>query len=143
VRIAAIVLSDTDKWYNDAGQQLKKSLGKFDQSLHGGEFVIVSGMRVLRCAFIYAQILIRPSINLSMVVRFLNTNLKDEERKRILKWIYNKDTISTHNSKKARRTPGTGAWFLSSPEFENWIEGTSSNTLICYGIRTYLQFNSR
>jgi len=52
VRIASIVLSDTDKWYNDAGQQLKKSLGKFDQSLQGGEFVIVSGMRILSCLYL-------------------------------------------------------------------------------------------
>ena len=47
VRIASTIFTDTDKWYKDTEQQLKNSLKRFNDSLQGGEFVIISGMNLL------------------------------------------------------------------------------------------------
>ena len=86
----------------------------------------------------------KPYINLSIVYFIIfNANFEGERRKQILKWINEKDTTLTHESNRADHTPGGGAWFLASPEFENWIDGKSSNTLICYGIHTFLCFDPR
>ena len=71
---------------------------------------------------------------------FLTANIKGGRKLQMLKWIYEKDPTSTHESIKERRTPGTLGWFFSSPEFENWIDG-ASDTLICYGIRTCLRYD--
>jgi hypothetical protein len=71
---------------------------------------------------------------------FLSTTmliLEDVKRKQVCKWLFNKDVTSRHENIRARRTERTGGWFLETPELKNWLKETSSNTLICYGMRIY------
>ncbi|TQW09250.1 vps9-ankyrin repeat-containing protein [Cordyceps javanica] len=48
--------------------------------------------------------------------------LRAMERSTILKWITQKDYGSAHTVHLARRTDGTGQWFLDSPVFKTWLE---------------------
>ncbi|KAM7191628.1 Ankyrin repeat-containing domain protein [Naviculisporaceae sp. PSN 640] len=56
-----------------------------------------------------------------------------EERKKILDWISAEDFTATHQDFINRRQPGTGEWFLNSPEYQKWLGGTGQ-TLFCPGI---------
>jgi hypothetical protein len=50
-----------------------------------------------------------------------------------MKWLSPTDFPSQKNDIITRRQEGTGQWFLDSPEFKRWLEG-SDKTLFCPGI---------
>jgi hypothetical protein len=58
---------------------------------------------------------------------------RDQLRDKILNWI-SSDNFSTRQSDFiGRREEGTGLWFLNTPEFETWVQG-SKQTLFCPGM---------
>ena len=57
---------------------------------------------------------------------------KDEDVK-ILDWLTPVDYGPQQTDYIGRRQPGTGQWFLDSPEFQAWLE-TNNQTLFCPGI---------
>jgi hypothetical protein len=40
-----------------------------------------------------------------------------------------------HGRMQKIRHPGTGAWFMTLPEFKDWRDGENSAVMCCYGIR--------
>lgn len=61
---------------------------------------------------------------------------RDQERQKIqvlVEWISSAKYSSQQSDFIARRQPGTGQWFLESPEFNSWFCGPS-HTLFCPGI---------
>lgn len=51
----------------------------------------------------------------------------------ILDWFCSFDHGQQLADLRNRRAPGTGNWFLKSPEFMGWLEGTGQ-TLFCHGM---------
>ncbi|KAF9894874.1 hypothetical protein FE257_004495 [Aspergillus nanangensis] len=67
-----------------------------------------------------------------------NTSIYSDDGDAIPNWISSLSTLEfekKHNSSTeiARQAPGSGAWFLESPQFIQWEDGTN-NRLWCYGI---------
>lgn len=61
---------------------------------------------------------------------------RDQERQKnqvLVEWISSAKYSSQQSDFIARREPGTGQWFLDSPEFKNLLAG-NSHTLFCPGI---------
>ena len=58
---------------------------------------------------------------------------EDTERKAILDWITPTEYASQHSDFIDRRQPGTGEWFLDSPEYGRWV-ARSEPTLFSPGI---------
>lgn len=61
---------------------------------------------------------------------------RDQDRRKnqmLVEWISSAKYSSQQSDFIARRQPGTGQWFLDSPEFSNWLGGPS-HTLFCPGI---------
>ncbi|KAF2791757.1 ankyrin [Melanomma pulvis-pyrius CBS 109.77] len=61
---------------------------------------------------------------------------QDQDRQRhrlIMDWLSSNDFPAQHSDFIARRQADTGLWFLGSPEFTEWVSG-SSKTLFCPGI---------
>lgn len=56
-----------------------------------------------------------------------------QEHQLLVEWISSAKHSSQQSDFIARRQPGTGQWFLDSPEFNNWLDGPS-HTLFCPGI---------
>jgi len=45
-------------------------------------------------------------------------------------------TLTFSNSRKERH-PGTGQWLFERPDFKQWVENTTTGTILwCHGIRT-------
>lgn len=52
----------------------------------------------------------------------------------ILDWLCPLSALQKHSDIKARRAPGTGAWFLQGEEVASWLRPESSNhELLCLG----------
>ena len=61
---------------------------------------------------------------------------RDQDRRKnqvLVEWISSAKYSSQQSDFIARRQPGTGQWFLDSPEFNSWLGG-ASHTLFCPGI---------
>ena len=60
-----------------------------------------------------------------------------ERQCEILNWLSNEDFAGKHESIRKQRTVDTGAWFLTSREFQEWCteELESSSVLLCLGDR--------
>ncbi|KAH4217774.1 hypothetical protein HBH70_194640 [Parastagonospora nodorum] len=61
---------------------------------------------------------------------------QDQDRQRhhlIMDWLSSADFSAQQSDFIARRQEETGFWFLESPEFTDWVSGTSQ-TLFCHGI---------
>ncbi len=56
-----------------------------------------------------------------------------EQSQRVLDWITELDFNGQHNDNLKQRLDGTGAWFLESAEFNQWID-QPQQTLYCPGI---------
>ncbi|KAK6336859.1 hypothetical protein TWF718_009648 [Orbilia javanica] len=63
----------------------------------------------------------------------LRYDLAEDENHKILNWITPIDDSPQHNDILSRRQPGTGKWFLTSPQYQNWIN-TKKAILFCPGI---------
>ncbi|KIM99237.1 hypothetical protein OIDMADRAFT_43209 [Oidiodendron maius Zn] len=59
--------------------------------------------------------------------------LKLQERHAIIEWLSPTDFPAQQHDIITRRHEGTGQWFLDSPEFKRWLQG-SDKTLFCPGI---------
>ncbi|RTE73040.1 hypothetical protein BHE90_012533 [Fusarium euwallaceae] len=57
----------------------------------------------------------------------------DRDAARILEWLTLVDYAPQHNDLFRQRQPGTGQWFLDSPEFKEWA-ASEGQTLFCHGI---------
>ncbi|PMD40956.1 hypothetical protein L207DRAFT_544209 [Hyaloscypha variabilis F] len=58
----------------------------------------------------------------------------EERRRKLLERLSKVDCKCRHRKLKESRHEGTGAWFTSSPEFEQWMKASYSSVLCCYGI---------
>lgn len=67
----------------------------------------------------------------------------EERRRKLLERLSKVDCKHRHRKLKESRHEGTGAWFTSSPEFEQWMGASYSSVLCCYGIRTSTTLHSR
>ncbi|KAL8691378.1 MAG: hypothetical protein Q9224_004193 [Gallowayella concinna] len=56
-----------------------------------------------------------------------------EKRQEVLAWFSPLNFSKTQQDVFARREDGTGQWFIDSPEFQDWVSG-STCTLCCPGI---------
>lgn len=56
-----------------------------------------------------------------------------QKNQALVEWISSAKYSSQQSDFIASRQTGTGQWFLDSPEFNNWLDG-SSRTLFCPGI---------
>lgn len=57
----------------------------------------------------------------------------DAEDKKVLEWLTQLDYADDHNYQRRKRQPGTGEWFLKSPNFQAWLE-QEGQTMFCSGI---------
>ena len=51
----------------------------------------------------------------------------------ILDWLAPIETLHKHRDVQAKRSPGTGQWFLDKLEFRKWLEEDSLHDLLCIG----------
>ena len=51
----------------------------------------------------------------------------DQERREILKWLVTTDPSSNHNAAFHLHEPHTGKWFFGSPEYKDWLTGSTSH----------------
>ncbi|KAI2839829.1 hypothetical protein CBS147321_10870 [Aspergillus niger] len=56
-----------------------------------------------------------------------------EEEEKCLEWLSLPDYAIQQSDLVGRRQPGTGVWFLETPEFRTWVQ-SSQQTLFCPGI---------
>src|ERR1700761_1585719 len=66
------------------------------------------------------------------VLELLDTK-RDQKHKEILEWLTHIDYTLQQHDIINRRHEGTAQWFLDSPEFKRWLQG-SDKTLFCPGI---------
>lgn len=66
-------------------------------------------------------------------IEHLKHRQDDRDRHEILNWLTSLDYGSQHSDFLKRRQPGTGQWFLDSPELKRWVDG-GGKTLFCPGI---------
>ncbi|SJL14350.1 uncharacterized protein ARMOST_17806 [Armillaria ostoyae] len=58
----------------------------------------------------------------------------DDKAEKVARWLTPLDYIAVQQDKLKRRVGNTGEWFLESPEFKSWKDGsTESRTLWCPG----------
>lgn len=62
----------------------------------------------------------------------IRSKLDRREDREILDWITTVNFVSQKRDYFQRRQPGTGEWFLKSPEFREWRKG-KRKTLFCTG----------
>ncbi|KAE9368038.1 hypothetical protein N431DRAFT_494895 [Stipitochalara longipes BDJ] len=58
----------------------------------------------------------------------------EERRRKLLARLSKVDSKHRHRRLKESRHDGTGAWFTSSSEYEQWKAASQSSVLCCYGI---------
>lgn len=63
---------------------------------------------------------------------FLRSNVSAAQKQSVLDWLCPTDYSQQHRDIINRRTPGTGDWFLNTPEFQTW-EQSADGTLFCPG----------
>lgn len=63
---------------------------------------------------------------------FLRSNVSATQKQSVLDWLCPTDYSQQHRDIINRRTPGTGDWFLNTPEFQTW-EQSADGTLFCPG----------
>ena len=71
--------------------------------------------------------------NVSDDVGKLVRGQRDEKQQAILDWLTPFDYTLQHSDFISRRQPGTGQWFLASPEYQAWRDG-DKQALFCPGI---------
>lgn len=54
------------------------------------------------------------------------TEVEDSCREKVIKWLAPADVGSNHNASSKLRYGDTGSWFLSSNQFQAWLEDSSS-----------------
>ena len=75
-----------------------------------------------------------PTISLGLKV------WAEEEKKKALEYLAPLNFYPTQADTLAKRTQSTGEWLFKDAKFREWLAGTGkSNSLICTGIRKYLQ----
>ena len=82
------------------------------------------------------QQLQRIGKDVSLVRQMVVEDVQSRKRDEILKWLssYNFEAQQVKKDKAAE----SGKWFLTSPEFTSWVDGTKSSCLLCHGIRLSL-----
>ncbi|KFY05234.1 hypothetical protein O988_00146, partial [Pseudogymnoascus sp. VKM F-3808] len=66
-------------------------------------------------------------------VRSLLENQDSQQYRVIIDWLSSTDFPAQQSDFISRRAEGTGQWFVASPKFTNWLQGTKRN-LLCSGI---------
>lgn len=54
----------------------------------------------------------------------------------MLNWLFPGSVGDRHESIRSMIAESSGEWIWDSSTVQNWVNGTSSNILICHGIRT-------
>ncbi|KAM0548199.1 hypothetical protein ACHAPJ_009998 [Fusarium lateritium] len=70
--------------------------------------------------------------NVAQNVDVIRRNQDEQQIKEIANWLSSVDFSQQQHNFVAQRREGTGEWFLKSPEFVNWLEGSTA-TLFCPG----------
>ena len=60
----------------------------------------------------------------------------EERRRKLLARLSQVDSTRRHRRLKESRHDGTGTWFTSCSEYQQWKVAPQSSVLCCYGIRT-------
>jgi hypothetical protein len=60
-----------------------------------------------------------------------------DKRLEILNWLSPERFSDAYDTFQSTRVKGSGTWFLNSPEFQDWVKGTS-NLFIVSGSRNIL-----
>ena len=103
--------------------KLSQAIKSCIDTIHSDNLAIKDGMSFVRKSI--------PALEMGV-----NAVEQEQNRQRydnILAWISSNDFPAQQSDFIARRQPGTGLWFLNSPEFRGWIQG-SKQTLFCPGI---------
>lgn len=66
-------------------------------------------------------------------VRSILESQDSQQYRVIMEWLSSTDFPAQQSDFIGRRAEGTGQWFVVSPEFTNWLQGTKQN-LFCPGI---------
>jgi hypothetical protein len=65
----------------------------------------------------------------------------EERRRSLLARLSKIDSKHRHRKLKDSRHEGTGVWFTSCPEYQEWQAASQSSVLCCYGIREYMPYS--
>ncbi|KFZ25413.1 hypothetical protein V502_00117 [Pseudogymnoascus sp. VKM F-4520 (FW-2644)] len=83
--------------------------------------------------FKLSQALKNDTTVITSMVRLLQESQDSQQCRIITDWLSSTDFSAQQSDFIARRQKGTGLWFVVSPEFTNWLQGTKQN-LFCPGI---------
>jgi hypothetical protein len=64
----------------------------------------------------------------------------EERRRNLLARLSKVNSKHRHRKLKDSRHEGTGVWFTSCPEYQEWQAAEQSSVLCCYGIREYMPY---
>ncbi|KAJ8109292.1 hypothetical protein OPT61_g7566 [Boeremia exigua] len=76
----------------------------------------------------------QPMTEIAHTVTILQTRMDDSERQALLTWLSPANHLDAHARAYHDVTPGTGAWFLNSTEYQSWSHSSSSTLLWVRGI---------
>ncbi|KAK4452241.1 ankyrin repeat-containing domain protein [Podospora aff. communis PSN243] len=62
------------------------------------------------------------------------TKRDDQKFQQVTAWLSSVDCKARHVDSLSRWQPGTGAWFLSHPRFQQWLVGDTDRILWCSGL---------
>ncbi|KAL9069859.1 MAG: hypothetical protein Q9157_006019 [Trypethelium eluteriae] len=83
--------------------------------------------------FKLAQEIQKNTSSIRASLPILETHAADEKHSAVMQWLATTDFSAQQQDIIFRRQDGTAQWFLDSPEFKSWLQG-SDKTLFCPGI---------
>jgi hypothetical protein len=78
---------------------------------------------------------VEDSKTVSDFYEIIELTIVDRQQK-VLDWLFPGRIDLQHTALSAKRAENTGEWFLTSPEFIDWVDEKDCNLLYCPGIRT-------
>ncbi|KAI9684579.1 MAG: hypothetical protein M1822_005667 [Bathelium mastoideum] len=83
--------------------------------------------------FKLAQEIQKDTSSMRASLPFLQTHAANEKHNIVMQWLSPIDFSAQQQDIISRRQDGTAQWFIDSPEFKSWLQG-SDKTLFCPGI---------
>ena len=82
------------------------------------------------------------ALKVKTVVKDIQTRIHGQNKTDVLKWLTKVNPFTNHEAARGKHEPGTGEWFLSSPEFTSWmlpgrslwLHGSAGKTVLCSSI---------
>ena len=97
---------------------------------------LASQSRMLETVILSLPLLDGTAEELREISESMRQSEQREQRKmmgEILDWLAPVETFHKHRDLQAKRSHGTGQWFLNKPEFRQWLEDDSLHDLLCLG----------